>query len=188
MRFRSMLQHRPNIPYIGALARVSIIVKRVETFSSKTAIVRSSEDSKLKYAFELFRNVRNVSYVAYDLQIAKTPFTLDLWNEDAVILLFRELLSAFNNQTSAHNLVASVEKLLHDTVYNENSSAICYYKISRRMVKEFCDAADFSILDYYNDCLLNENSCFNKDYHSYTYTSIITQNPQKSNLRVLFCR
>ena len=123
-----------------------------------------SEDSKLKYAFELFRNVRNVSYVAYDLQIAKTPFTLDLWNEDAVILLFRELLSAFNNQTSAHNLVASVEKLLHDTVYNENSSAICYYKISRRMVKEFCDAADFSALNYYNDCLLNENSCFNKNY------------------------
>ena len=25
------------------------------------------------------------------------------------------------------------------------------------MVKEFCDAADFSTLDYYNDCLLNEN-------------------------------
>lgn len=122
------------------------------------------EDSKLQYAFELFRNVRNVSYIAYDLQIAPTPFTLDLWNDKAVILLFRELLSSFNDQTAAHNLVTSVSKLLHDTVYNESVNAICYYKISRKMVKDFSDMVDYSNFDYYNNYFLNEESCFNKEY------------------------
>ena len=74
------------------------------------------EDSKLKYAFAIFRNVRTVSYMAYDLQIAETPLTIDLCNEKAMILLLQELLSEYNNNQSSHHLVQSITKLLDDTV------------------------------------------------------------------------
>ena len=123
------------------------------------------EVSKLNYIFELFRNVRNVSYVAYDLQIANMPFTIDLWNEDAVIILFEELLSYYNNREPARNLIYSIGKMLDDTVYNESSNAICFYKISRRMVLLMCREYNFSTVDYYNDCFNSENSIFNRRYN-----------------------
>ena len=78
------------------------------------------EESKLKYAFTIFRNVRTVSYMAYDLQIADTPLTIDLCNEKAMLLLLKELLSKYNNNLSSNHLVDSIAKLLDDTVYNEN--------------------------------------------------------------------
>ena len=56
-----------------------------------------NEESKLRYAFNIFKKVRTVSYMAYDLQIAETPLTIDLCNEKAMILLLEELLSEYNN-------------------------------------------------------------------------------------------
>ena len=88
-----------------------------------------SEVSKLKYVFNVFRNVRKVSYMAYDLQIAETPLIIDLCNAKTMTLLLKELLSEYNNNQSSIDLVGSITKLLDDTVYNENSNAICYYKI-----------------------------------------------------------
>lgn len=122
------------------------------------------KDSKLNYIFDVFKSVRDVSYVAYDLQIAPTPFTLDLWNEQAVCVLFKELLSNFNDRLPAENLMKSIEKMLDDTVYNENSNAICYYKISQRIANRFENSVDIETFDYYNDCFLSANSVFNKSY------------------------
>lgn len=122
------------------------------------------EDSKLHYVFDLFRNVRNVSFVAYDLQIANTPFTLDLWNEKAVLVLFQELLSNYNDRLPAYALMRSMEKMLDDTVYNENSNAICYYKISRRMQSLMSENVDCAQLRYYDECFLNPRSYFNNTY------------------------
>ena len=34
------------------------------------------EDSKLRYAFDVFRKVRALSYMAYDLQIANIPIMI----------------------------------------------------------------------------------------------------------------
>lgn len=118
-------------------------------------------DSKLHYVFQIFRNVRNVSYIAYDLQIANTPFTIDLWNDEAILLLFRELLSNYNNQLPAHYLIQSISKLLDDTVYNENSNAICYYRISRKMVSSLTNNQELYNLDYYKDLWLNMKSVLN---------------------------
>lgn len=122
------------------------------------------ENSKLKYIFDVFKSVRDVSYVAYDLQIAPTPFTLDLWNEQAVCILFKELLSNFNDRIPAENLMKSIEKMLDDTVYNENSNAICYYKISQKIEKRFEHSVNIETFDYYNDCFLSQYSVFNKPY------------------------
>lgn len=121
-----------------------------------------SEESKLKYAFAIFRNVRTVSYMAYDLQIAETPLTVNLCNEKAMLLLLEELLSEYNNNQSSNHLVQSITKLLDDTVYNENSNAICYYKISRKMVSLITKEPAYTDIDYYNDLFINKSSVLNR--------------------------
>ena len=121
-----------------------------------------SEESKLRYAFAIFRNVRTVSYMAYDLQIAETPLTIDLCNEKAMVLLLKELLSEYNNNQSSNHLVGSITKLLDDTVYNENSNAICYYKISRKMVSLLTKKLDCTDVNYYNDLFINKFSILNQ--------------------------
>lgn len=119
------------------------------------------EENKLKYAFAIFRSVRTVSYVTYDLQIAETPLTIDLCNEEAMLLLLKELLSEYNNNQSSNHLVSSITKLLDDTVYNENSNAICYYKISRKMVSLLTKEPNYADLNYYTDLFVNKGSVLN---------------------------
>lgn len=123
-----------------------------------------SEESKLKYAFAIFRNIRTVSYMAYDLQRAETPLTIDLCNEKAMLLLLKELLSEYNNSQSSNHLVTSITKLLDDTVYNENSNAICYYKISRKMVSLIKKTPDYVDVNYYNDMFINKASVLNQPH------------------------
>lgn len=122
------------------------------------------EENKLKYAFAIFRNVRTVSYMAYDLQIAETPLTIDLCNEKAMLLLLKELLSEYNNNQSSTHLVGSITKLLDDTVYNENSNAICYYKISRKMVSLITKDPTYATLNYYNDLFIKKDSVLNRNH------------------------
>lgn len=121
-------------------------------------------DDKLTYIFDVFRIVRNVSYMAYDLQIANTPFTIDICNESAMKVIFQELLSEYNDNHSSNQLVDSIGKLLDDTVYNESSNAICYYKISRRMVNLLAKKDSFAEMDYYLDFFINQGSIFNENY------------------------
>ncbi|GAB1475213.1 hypothetical protein MASR2M70_00450 [Bacillota bacterium] len=120
------------------------------------------EKSKIRYAFDIFKNVRNVSYIAYDVQIANTPITIDLWNEKAILLLLEELLSSHNDNTPAHNLVFSLGKLLDDTVYNNSSDAICYYGISRRIVSKISQKYGDRDFSYYEDFFLDRDNEFNK--------------------------
>ncbi|MEI3288592.1 MAG: hypothetical protein V8R56_01770 [Eubacterium sp.] len=122
------------------------------------------EENKLKYAFAIFRNVRTVSYMAYDLQIAETPLTIDLCNEKAMLLLLKELLSEYNNNQSSNHLVGSITKLLDDTVYNENSNAICYYKISRKMVSLLTKEPIGTDINYYSDLFVNKGSVLNRSH------------------------
>ena len=121
-----------------------------------------SEESKLEYVFAIFRSIRTVSYMAYDLQIAETPLTIDLCNEKAMLLLLKELLSEYNNNQSSNHLVTSITKLLDDTVYNENSNAICYYNISRKMVSMIAKTPDYLNVSYYNDLFINKTSVLNQ--------------------------
>lgn len=123
-----------------------------------------SEESKLKYIFTIFRNVRTVSYIAYDLQIAETPLMIDICNEKAMLILLQELLSEYNNNQSSSLLLQSIKKLLDDTVYNENSNAICFYKISCKMVSLITKEPDFFNRNYYNDLFADKNSILNRTY------------------------
>ena len=123
-----------------------------------------SSDSKLNYIFSIFRNVRTISYMAYDLQIANTPLTIDLCNKEAMCMILKELLSEYNNNQSSNDLVKSISKLLDDTVYNENSNAICYYKISRKMVSLLSNIKSFSDINFYNELFISRESVLNRLY------------------------
>ncbi|MEG0758852.1 MAG: hypothetical protein RR505_10635 [Raoultibacter sp.] len=123
-----------------------------------------SEYDKLAYAFNVFKTVRTVSYMAYDLQIANTPLTIDLCNEDAMKLILQELLSEYNDTKSSERLVESISKLLDDTVYNENSNAICYYGISCRMVSLLSQEGSFVGRDYYSEYFVNQIGVLNRSY------------------------
>lgn len=123
-----------------------------------------SNDSKLKYVFGIFRDIRTVSYMAYDLQIADTPLTIDLCNKKAMCLILKELLSEYNNNHASIEMVKSITKLLDDTVYNENSNAICYYKISRRMVSILSKEKNYVNCNYYSELFVPVESIFNREY------------------------
>lgn len=144
-------------------------------------------ESKLAYAFSIFRNVRTVSYMAYDLQIANTPLTIDLCNQAAVLVLLRELLSEYNNNISSSRLIESISKLLDDTVYNENSNAICYYKISRKIVSFLQRKEHFEGRKYYDDFFLNRTSLLNCSYshnRDYVQEAILKTTFQRSERHI----
>lgn len=121
-----------------------------------------SEDGKLKYVFSVFKNVRTVSYVAYDLPISKTPLAIDFFDEEAMCLLMNEVLSEYNDNKPSNYLIKSIVKLLDDTVYNENADAICYYKISRKMASLLADK--LNNIDYYENIFLDKKSVLNCSY------------------------
>lgn len=134
------------------------------------------EDSKLRYAFDVFRKVRTLSYMAYDLQIANTPITIDIANQEAINALLKEWLSEYNNSISSNHLVDSISKLLDDTVYNENSNAICYYKISRKIVSKLEAVPSFENADYYSDFFIDKDNLLNANYphrRDYAETQIL---------------
>lgn len=122
------------------------------------------ENSKLHYVFNVFRAVRNVSYVSYDLQIANTPLTIDVCDEKTLIPLFEQLLSEYNDNVSMQQLIGSLSKMLNDTVYNELSNVICYYMISRKIIYKVINSNTWKEKNYYKDFFVDINSEFNRMY------------------------
>lgn len=123
-----------------------------------------SNNSKLHYVFRLFKAIRGVAYISYDLQIAGIPFTFDITNEKQLALFFGELLSEYNDKTSIRQLVDAISKMLNDTVYNEQTNAICYYQISKRILKQINKSENFEKQIYYDSLWKDSNSIFNRKY------------------------
>lgn len=132
--------------------------------------------SKLHYVFRLFRAVRDIAYISYDLQIANIPFTLDITNEKQLALFFGELLSEYNNKTSLRNFVSAISKMLDDTVYNEPIKAICYFQMSKSICRQINKIENFENFRYFESFWQDSNSAFNKNYPQkkpYIQTSIL---------------
>ncbi|MBO0533568.1 hypothetical protein EXQ35_19090 [Clostridium botulinum] len=94
-----------------------------------TIIIRD----KFKFIFDLFRKIRSVAFVTYDLLVAPVPIYIDINNTRYLENLLRELLSNYNNKTQINNLFRGLQKLLQDTVYNEKENALIQYSISNKM-------------------------------------------------------
>ena len=152
---------------------VSLALEILYAYLNESAL---AEDSKLKYVFKIFRNVRTVSYMAYDLQISETPLTIDFCDKDGMKLLLQELLSEYNNNQPSIDLVKSITKMLDDYVYYENFNTICYNRISRTMVSLITGESMNNEMNYYTDCFLDKNSIFNRQYiqrHDYDQSPIL---------------
>lgn len=120
-----------------------------------------NKDCKLNYIFNIFQNVRSVSFIAYDLQIANTPLMIDICNRKSMEMFFEELLSNHNDSSSIIQLLNAMKKLLDDNVYNENTNAVCYYNISKGMVRRMKN--NLTNIEYY-DLFKDKDSILNKSY------------------------
>ncbi len=160
---------------------VSLCIELLYTYLNEEEL---SSENKLRYVFDIFKKIRTVSYIAYDLQIANTPLTVDLCNEKAMVLFLKELISEYNNTQSTNHLIKSITKLLDDTVYNENSNAICYYNISRKMTSLLLNY-DYCSMSYYEDLFLNKESILNRQYpqhRDYMQTQILKLTFEQENV------
>lgn len=149
-----------------------------------------SDENKLRYIFSIFRKVRTVSYIAYDLQIANTPLSIDICNKEAMILILKELLSEYNNNEYSNHLINSINKLLDDTVYNKASDAICYYQISRRMVSRMTEIININCINYFTDLFFDKDSVLNCAYshkHDYMSSQILKVTFAKEDRRLSEC-
>ena len=117
------------------------------------------DKNKLAYAFNLFRSVRTVAYVAYDLQIAGVPFAIDLFDVKGLLSFFDEYLATLNNSEGTKNLIYAMVRMLSSSVYNELSSVIQTTRISKHMIKGLCVGDDW--LDYYEEYWLSVRSQLN---------------------------
>lgn len=126
-------------------------------------------ENKLSYVIQLFRVIRNISYLAYDLHASPVPISLDLTDSKAIIYLCSELLSFYNNCLPASQMITSLQKLLSDTLYNEGSTAIVQHSISKKM-KRYAESLDWSNTDYYIEAWQSKDSVFNKPFpHQYDF-------------------
>ena len=120
----------------------------------------AGDEEKRQFIFWLFRTVRDVAYVAYDLQIASTAISLDALNLNEITLLLRELLSQNNNRESTQALVDALKKLLDDTLYFKTEDVICYHRIASSM-RSSLPVGSFN---YFDDLFLEEASPLNESH------------------------
>lgn len=129
----------------------------------------SQQSPKAQYTFELFRIIREICYVTLDLSIAPVPIYLDIYNDKYLKTLLEERLSGYNDQRQIKNLFNALNKLLQDTVYNEECNAIIQYDIARRMTNNVLksDYLIDSMMHNYYDFIKAQNNqfdVFNRKY------------------------
>lgn len=128
-------------------------------------------DCKLCYVFNVFKEVRNVAFIAFDLQVTKTvPLELNINNTDSLEKIFFELLSEYNDESSTVQLIHSLNKLLDDTLYNRTDNVICRYEVTEKMLRELRKIKKWD-KNSYIEMITSEDSVFNKK-HSKNVTYI----------------
>lgn len=120
-----------------------------------------SEENNLRYAFDVFKKVRDLSFVICDLIATDALFTFDINKKEGILRLFREALSEHNDQQPIMDFIKSIRKILDDTVYYEKFAAIHHHRISKQMARLIQKQMDSVDLDYYDDLWLKKDSILN---------------------------
>lgn len=132
--------------------------------------LNGATSKKLNYLFRIFKSIRNLAITAFDLQLANVPFRINLQNETSLKIFLNEYLAQYNDNSKANNIVISLTKLLSDSLYNENVTAIKEYS---RVLKTTRTLPDDFVTHYYNDYFINNTSVLNNPLK--TYSRIDTQ-------------
>ena len=131
---------------------------------------KDSQSEKLKYIFNLFVTIRQTCFVAMDLSIAPVPIYLDFYNDRYLKILLTERLSGYNDRKQITNLFNGLNKLLQDTVYNEESNALIQFDITTRILKKVENSQELkhlmqtSYLSFINSTIDDELNIFNAKY------------------------
>lgn len=113
---------------------------------------------KESYLFRIFRSIRNLAITTFDLQLAKVPFRINLHNVSSLKIFLNEYLAQYNDNSKAESIVLSLTKLLSDSLYNENNTAVKEY---HRVLKTAQKVPNMFITNYYRDYFLDRNSILN---------------------------
>lgn len=119
-------------------------------------------NEKMAYVFDVFKDIRTFSYFIYDLPVSRTPLYLDIRDSESLETMLAELLDQYNNKMTLKALLQSVDKILDDTVYNENVRGIVSYQISKDMEKVL-RIINWESEDYYQ-LFFDKDSVFNRAY------------------------
>lgn len=143
-----------------------------------------NKEGKLNYVFEIFRCIRDVSYISFDLQATSVPLNIDLSNDKSLIVIFKELLSVYNDNRPIKELFSSINKLLSDTLYNNESKTVMHTLISKTISKKICNEKNWTKDDYFSlwlnkASILNQKVSRNKDYDENLYLKITFKNNER---------
>lgn len=128
----------------------------------------STANTKILGAFELFRKVRDITYVSIDLNYLSTPFNMDLTNKNRIVQFLKENLSIYNNNEFSEALMVSMKKLLNDTIYNSEKTVIEQGSVEKKMIAKIQKSSFHNNSDYFNDYFLENNCILNKKIPSST--------------------
>lgn len=130
----------------------------------KKYLLRSDKgNEKLEFVFDLFKNVRNFTFYAFDLPVSKLPFRIEYTDDDAICMVFEEIQGKYNDNTPAKNLFQSIVKLLDDTVYNVPKDTIIRYRRTSKEIQKSLQNGALKNTDFL-DMVLQEGSIFNQRY------------------------
>lgn len=131
-----------------------------------TEYLLGTNEEKLKYAYSLFRNIRNLSYVIYDLYVAPLSLYIDITDEQNLENVLTELLSEYNDSSSITSMVSSIQKLLSDTIYNEPRNCIHLFGFTSQIQRKHTAEAfvTTSISEYISNVIINPDSLWNRKW------------------------
>lgn len=114
---------------------------------------------KLKYVFNLFQKIRDLSITTFDLQLDHTPFRIRVTNDNSLKHFYKEYLARYNDNGKAIQIVNSMTKLLSTFIYDEEKRSIKTFYIAKGIGRKIIEQG---INDYYNNLFLNPDSPINK--------------------------
>lgn len=138
----------------GALFSVQIAKELIFAYLGINACSK-----KLKYVFNLFRRIRNLSITTFDLQLDHTPFRIRLTNDNSLRQFLKEYLALYNDNGKAIQIVNSLTKLLSAFIYDDEKRTIITHYISKGIGRKVLNQG---VADYYNTLFLNIDSPINK--------------------------
>ena len=148
----------------------SIAVNFAINLLTEYLLPEKNQSARTRKVFTLFKLVREVSFTAMDLAIAPVPVYLDIHNDKNLKMLLNERLSEFNDHRQINNLFKGLNKLLQDTVYNEENSVIIQFDITRRMTNKvlkspsIIEKLSINYKDFITSTEEDNYNTFNKKY------------------------
>lgn len=125
---------------------------------------------KMQEIFELYKVIRDLTMITYDLQVARIPFFMALWNENDLKHFLIERVSTFQDNSAATDFMNASLKLLSKTLYFQETQVIKEYQSSKSMTKHIPKELPLTRDSYLKTFLLDEGYGLNSTFkQSRTY-------------------